>query len=362
MRSARRPRLFLGLDSLAATNSGIARVARLITRTVSELVAAGEVEADGIVLGGSTEPPGSTIRFRSANGSRLAFVRAVTAATPTHDAFLYDGPGMARAHGWLPYPRRPYLTWTHGIESWPGTANLKQVAAAKRARELVAITAFTRGRASEQEPAAARATVCWLATEIDDPPTRRRNTSGPSRVTILSRVDADGYKGHTELIRCWPKVRERMPNAVLTIAGSGPGLDQQKRLAAAMKLDPSAIEFRGFIPEMALDDLWAETTVFAMPSRGEGFGLVYIEAMRWGIPVIASIHDAGEEVNADGVSGFNVNLDDPIELPNRIVELLSNPERARTMGDAGRERWRESFRYSAFRDRFVPIVRRLISR
>lgn len=361
-RLVRRPRLFLAFDSLAPTNSGIARVARLITRTVSDLVAAGEVEAEGIVLGGSAELPGSTIRFRSANGSRLAFVRAVTAAIFSHEAFLYDGPGMARAHGWLPIPRRPYLAWTHGIESWPGTSHLKQVEAAKWATELVAITAFTRGRASELEPTAARATVCWLATETDDPPTRERKSSGPPRVTILSRVDQDSYKGHTELIRGWPAVRERVPNAVLTIAGSGPGLDQQKRLAAETKLDPSAIEFRGFIPEAALDDLWAETTVFAMPSRGEGFGLVYIEAMRWGIPVIASLHDAGNEVNADGMTGFNVNLDDPNELPNRIVELLSNPGRARAMGDAGRERWRDSFRYSAFRDRFVPIVRRLISR
>jgi phosphatidylinositol alpha-1,6-mannosyltransferase len=360
-RPARRSRLFLAFDSLAAMNSGIARVARLITRTVSELVAVGEVEADGIVLGGSAEPPVQGIPFRTANGSRLSFVKAVSAATLTHDAFLYDGPGMARAHGWLPFPRKPYLTWIHGIESWPGTAHLKQVAAAKRATELVAITAFTRRRACELSPTAARATVCWLATETDEPPARERNASNSPRVTILSRIDIDSYKGHSELIRCWPAVRAHVPNAVLTIAGSGPGLDQQKRLAAEMKLDSSAIEFLGFVPETALDDLWAKTTVFAMPSRGEGFGLVYIEAMRWGIPVIASIHDAGNEVNADGISGCNVNLDDPHDLPNRIVELLSNPDRARTMGAAGRERWWESFRYSAFRNRFVPIVRRLIS-
>jgi phosphatidylinositol alpha-1,6-mannosyltransferase len=362
-RQSRRPRLFLGFDSLDATNSGIARVARLIARTISEFVVAGELEAEGIVLEGMAQPPsGSAIPFRSANGSRFAFVKAITSAIRTYDAFLYDGPGMARAHGWMPYPRRPFLTWIHGIESWPGSAHLKQVAAAKRATELVAISAFSRGRAIELEPTAARATVCWLATETDDPPIRERNNSGPPRVTILSRVDADSYKGHFELIRCWPKVRERVSNAVLTIAGSGPGLVQLKRLAAEMQFDPSAIEFRGFIAESALDDLWAETTVFAMPSRGEGFGLVYIEAMRWGIPVIASIHDAGNEVNANGVTGFNVNLDDPNELADRIVELLSNPEQARAMGAAGRERWRESFRSSAFRDRFIPIVRRLISR
>lgn len=361
MRPARPPRLFLAYESLAATNSGIARVARHITRTVSELVAAGEVEADGIVLGRLADPPVSPIHFRTANGSQLTFVKAVTAATLTHDAFLYDSLGMARAHGWLPLVRRPFLAWTHGVEAWPGTAHAKQVAAGKRATVMAVNTAFTRTRASELDPTAARATVCWLATESEDPPSRERTAKGPPRVTILSRVDADSYKGHQELIRCWAIVRKRVPNAILTIAGSGPGLEQQKRIAAETALDPSAIEFRGFIPESALDDLWAETTVFAMPSRGEGFGLVYIEAMRWGIPVIASIHDAGGEVNADGVTGFNVNLDNPDELPNRIIELLGNPARAQAMGAAGRERWRESFRYPAFRDRFMPILRRLIS-
>ena len=99
-----------------------------------------------------------------------------------------------------------------------------------------------------------------------------------------------------------------------------------------------------------------------MPSRGEGFGLVYIEAMRYGVPVIASIHDAGQEVNVDGQTGYNVSLDRPRELGDRLVELLSSPSLMRQLGAAGRVRWHEFFRFSAFKRQFLPIVDAFLER
>jgi phosphatidyl-myo-inositol dimannoside synthase len=93
-----------------------------------------------------------------------------------------------------------------------------------------------------------------------------------------------------------------------------------------------------------------------MPSRGEGFGLVYADAMRHGLPVIASSHDAGAEIVADGVTGFCVSLDVPAELSRRLCELLDAPRHAEAMGQAGQRRWQEHFRFSAFRDRFGRIL------
>jgi phosphatidylinositol alpha-1,6-mannosyltransferase len=90
-----------------------------------------------------------------------------------------------------------------------------------------------------------------------------------------------------------------------------------------------------------------------MPSRQEGFGIVYIEAMRRGLPVIASWQDAGQELNIDGNTGYNVDLDRPGELGARIADLLGNREKCAAMGAAGRQRWREHFRYSAFRSRIL---------
>ncbi len=107
--------------------------------------------------------------------------------------------------------------------------------------------------------------------------------------------------------------------------------------------------------------VWSEATVFAMPSRGEGFGLVYIEAMRYGVPVIASIHDAASEINLEGTTGYNVSLDMPDELSERLIFLLKNRDGAAALGLNGQLRWAEHFCYSAFRARFVPLIQEFLA-
>jgi phosphatidylinositol alpha-1,6-mannosyltransferase len=354
------PRLFLGMESLTAANSGIGRLAWLLARAVAEEVRAGEVAARGLALNDEAPPPAFPLPVAAAAGSRLRFVTGVTRAHWTHTHFLYDFLGMARAHGWLPLPRRPYLVMVCGVEAWPGPwARADRVRVARRATMLVAISAHTRTRATELDPTFARAKVCWLATLEDAVSTLPPVQTGRPQVLILARMDEMGYKGHRELIECWPRVVAAVPDATLTIGGGGPRAEEYRRLAADSPA-ASRIEFTGLVPQERLEELWAQTTVFAMPSRGEGFGLVYIEAMRYGIPVIASIHDAGQEINLDGQTGYNVNLDRPEELPERLIHLLKSPDQAATLGANGRKRWAEHFRYSAFRDRFRPLLQEFL--
>ena len=170
----------------------------------------------------------------------------------------------------------------------------------------------------------------------------------------------EGYKGHAELLAAWPAVVARAPTARLIFAGGGSGVAALREAAASSPVAPS-IEVLGFVPENELAGLWARASVFAMPSRGEGFGLVYIEAMRHGLPVIASRHDAGAEVNVDGVTGFNVVLDDAGELADRLIALLVDEQLMQRMCEAARVRWTEHFRYSAFRTRLLGAVGELVS-
>ena len=188
---------------------------------------------------------------------------------------------------------------------------------------MLANSAYTRDRAERVYGGFARAKVCWLATESDESPAMRPNGSGPPTVLILGRIDENQYKGHDELIACWPQVVSAVPDARLVIVGEGRRLNYIKK-AAAQSPAVRQIDIRGFIAEGEMNAVWAESTLFAMPSRGEGFGLVYIEAMRHAVPVIASIHDAAPEINLDGQTGYNVNMDRPAELPERIIQLLKN--------------------------------------
>jgi phosphatidyl-myo-inositol dimannoside synthase len=216
---------------------------------------------------------------------------------------------------------------------------------------MVANSNYTRQRSIRQDKVFESAHVCWLATSEDEPPEPPALLDGPPVVLIHGRRDDAAYKGHKELIETWPAVVKGVPEARLIIVGGGPFIDRYRAMAASSEA-ARFIEIAGFVTESVLPTLWRRAVVFAMPSRGEGFGLAYIEAMRWKIPVIASVHDAGAEVNIHDETGFNVDLTRPRDLRDSLVELLRDRDLARRLGAAGQGRWREHFCYSAFRARF----------
>lgn len=346
-------RLYLADESLAPGNGGICRVARMVARAAVELGKAEGFGVDAQVLSDKVPPTDLGLSIVSAHNSRLKYVARNYAAALTHSHFFYDFVGMARAHP--KFPRRPFMTMIHGIEVWEETRP-DRLQWARRADMLLVNTAYTRQRADQLHGGLSHARVCWLATEEDDAPAGPLRIDGPPTVLIVGRIDEGRYKGHIALIENWDKVVAAVPEARLVIVGKGPGAESIKQLASRQK-SAGQIEFAGFVPDEKMPDIWRRGTVFAMPSRGEGFGLVYIEAMRYGLPVIASVHDAAGEVNIDQQTGYNVNLDQPAELLERLIALLRDRDLAGRMGMAGQDRWREQFRYSSFRDRFIPLLR-----
>lgn len=338
--------------TLAAGNGGIGRVARLSARA---LIEAGH-PTDLLTLL-DTPPLGfAGQKVRAMGGGKVAFAARCYASAAAGRLLLYDSAGPARAHPKIPWLKRRYALWIHGIEVWGVPSLRPDYAAAVRGADLVLVNSHhTLERARQAMGALSNARVCWLATEQNEAAEKVAG-GGPPAALILSRIDADdSYKGHRALVAEWPRVTAAVPEARLIIAGGGSGLAELRAAAAA---SPAAanIDIRGVIPEAEIEGLWRQAGVFAMPSRGEGFGLVYIEAMRHGIPVIASVHDAGQEVNVDGETGFNVSLDRPSELGDRLIALLANADLRARMGEAGRMRWERHFRYAEFQTRFLKLI------
>jgi phosphatidylinositol alpha-1,6-mannosyltransferase len=97
--------------------------------------------------------------------------------------------------------------------------------------------------------------------------------------------------------------------------------------------------------------------MFALPSRGEGFGLVYLEAMALGKPVIGGAHGGAPEVIRDGVTGYLVQHGDAVQLATCIETLLADPVHAREMGARGRKRVERDFRFNVFAKSLKKIIR-----
>jgi phosphatidylinositol alpha-1,6-mannosyltransferase len=313
----------------------------------------------GLTLGDGVAEATLGVPVTATCGSRLGFIARTLWTGLNCSHFLFDGCQLAQVHQLPLLRRKPMLTFLHGIEIWED-APARYVRSARRATLLVANSAFTRDRADRLHGGFARARVCWLATESDQPPPPAAALgSRPPEVLIVSRL-GERYKGHEELILCWPRVASAVPGATLRIVGTGPDREKLRHLAEQSPV-AGQILFSGFVPDADLDRFYAGARVFAMPSQGEGFGLVYIEAMRHGLPVVASNSDAAPEVVKHGETGYTINLKRSDELPDTLIHLLRYPDEAARLGAAGQRRWTEHFRFSAFRARFLPLLQEFLS-
>lgn len=347
-------------------HGGIAHVSRLVAKVLTEEIQDGTIAACGLVLAPDGLPESLPFPLQSAGGSRLRLLGKVHAAARQATHFIYDSCNMAQSHPRIPGLRRRNLTFINGIEVWEN-AKTRWVRSAHRSTMLVSISRFTRDRADSIHGGFSRAVVCALATMDDmEPPDlpgiERLRASAPPSVLIVGRMDPrENYKGHRELIEYWPHILREIPDAILHIVGRGNAMPEYQRMMERLSLGDS-VRFHGFVSTDALNSLYATSKVFAMPSRGEGFGLVYIEAMRHGLPVIASRQDAGQEIVLHEKTGLTVDMNRPDELPAAVVRLLRHPEEAVCFGRAGLQRWREEYTYARFRDRFRAILHQFLER
>lgn len=180
--------------------------------------------------------------------------------------------------------------------------------------------------------------------------------SSPPYILMVGRLNRkEKYKGHAEVIRSWPRVLEAVPDAQLKIAGQGDLLLDLRALAhevGAME----HISFLGFVTEEQKLDLFFGCSGFALPSMGEGFGLVYLEAMRAGRPCLVSTLDAGREVVNPPEAGLAVDPRNERELTRSLIELLTRNAKWDKMARTARARYTRLFTEEGFRERLLGAL------
>lgn len=141
-------------------------------------------------------------------------------------------------------------------------------------------------------------------------------------VMTLSRLSSDEqYKGHDEILEVMPSLLKEVPELIYMICGNGDDRERLENKAKKLGIRDKVI-FTGYVPEEEKADHYRLTDVFAMPGRGEGFGIVYLEAMACGIPVVASSADASKEAVLNGELGEVVDPDDLDSIKEGIVKSL----------------------------------------
>ncbi|HSC70723.1 MAG TPA: glycosyltransferase family 4 protein, partial [Candidatus Methylomirabilis sp.] len=121
------------------------------------------------------------------------------------------------------------------------------------------------------------------------------------------------------------------------VVGDGPRRRAWERLRDSLGLQ-DRVTFLGTIPRRQLLERYRQAAIFCLPSRQEGFGIVFLEAMACGKPIVAARAAAVPETVADGENGFLVDPDDPEALARALMALLREPDLCQEMGEAARRR------------------------
>jgi len=244
------------------------------------------------------------------------------------------------------------VTVLMGIEAWTPLNHL-QKAAIRRAWKVIAISTHTAVRFRIANPWIGEVPIAVCHPGV---PAMPRVTAAPFEgryALIVGRMDArERYKGHDTLIELWPAVRRKIADAQLIVVGDGDDAARLRRKAADTC---EAITFLGRVDEPTLAALYRDATCFVMPSSDEGFGLVYLEAMRASTPCIAA-HGAAEEIITDGHDGLIVNAGDHGALLAAIVHLFADKQARMRMGAAAARLDNTQFDAAAWRRRVCAAL------
>lgn len=357
---------------------GRAAAGRLLAGTLAELAAERGLAIAAVALGTSGSPIPNT---RYCGQSRLALARAVVAAqlAERNLVLAFDLLGLARTQPLVPQRwRRPYLLMLHGIEAWPALVGLRG-GAAHEATVLMAVSFYTSERAHKANPnlmpVPVHLSLVGSSAEVvvAEP---LEHVSGAFRVLIVGRLAAsERYKGHDELLAALALLAsgarraevgasggEAIPQRHLELVVAGDGDDRPRLEARARELGVAdRVHFTGFVAESELAALYREADAFAMPSTGEGFGLVFLEAMRAGLPCVALADTAPAEIVVDGETGLLVPAGDVPALAAALQRLAEDPHLARRLGAAGRDRERHTFSRERFAAGLAPLLDHLLT-
>lgn len=361
--------LFPALNSVG----GIQQAGRLTGAALAEIAPCYGWSTDLLSLNdppnhGTFAPNGTAIPFRGFGRAKVRFLlsalRRARARTRIVIA-VHPNLAVAAAQMKILQPQLKVIVISHGIEVWQRLPALRR-RAFLNADVFVAPSPYTIDRLIDTQGVAQAKTIRlpWpLSPEFLNLTTRRealRVPDGfPAGLVVLAaaRLAADEkYKGVDHLIRAIALLAPKIPTLRLAVIASGDDVARHEQLAR----DHGVADRVRFLMGLSPTDIaacYSECDVFALPSTGEGFGFVFLEAMAFGKPVIGAATGGITDIVEHEKNGLLVAPGNVEDLTNALEKLLANESLRVQLGHAGAECVRSQFDFETFRSRLESILR-----
>lgn len=266
----------------------------------------------------------------------------------------------------------PYVLVTYGIEAWHSNNKLQRQALQK-ASLVLTISNHTRNWLIENggvKPERVRIvaptftphlfSINGKSAKFEQKFGLKANT--PVILTVCRLAQEERYKGYDQIIKALPSIIKEIPETRYIIVGKGPDRERVLKLIEQTGVQEQVI-LAGFVPDEELADYYNLCDVFAMPSKEEGFGIVYLEALSCGKPVLAGYKDGSKDALLDGELGVLVDPDNVDEIAAELIRILkrSHPHPLIYHPELLRQRVIESFGFETFRHKVAHCLSDFIS-
>ncbi|MGA6960218.1 MAG: glycosyltransferase family 4 protein [Candidatus Acidiferrales bacterium] len=308
-----------------------------------------------------------SIHLRGFSRSKLRFVLAALACARKNPRLVLAAhPNLAVPASWMKRfaLRMKVIVLAHGIDVWEPLSPRRH--AALLAADLVlAPSSYTAQKLAEVQSVPAHkirklpwplnAEVLAMAASPEALPLPPAFPRAPVILTVGRWAASERYKGADELIRAVAQLRTRFPDLNLAVVGGGDDLSRLKKLVLDLNAS-DAVHFLEGISRRELGACYSHADIFALPSTGEGFGFVFLEAMAFAKPLVGAQAGGATDLVADGVNGLLVPPHDPPALAQALERLLRDESLRANLGRKGVQIIREKYRFDVFQTEFSRIL------
>lgn len=260
---------------------------------------------------------------------------------------------------------KKYLVITHGIEVWNLSKGIKNKSL-KNAKIVITVSNYTKEKLIQQIPEI-REKIFLLSNTINgqlfypkeksDNLMQKYNLSGAKVILTVTRlVKSEKYKGYDKVIKALSLVIKEISDIKYLIVGKGDDSDRMRCLIKDMDLENNIIMI-GYVSDNELLSYYNTCDIFIMPSKIEGFGIVFLEALACGKPVIAGNKDGSKDALLDGELGILINPDNINDIAEAIIKVLKG-EIPKELLDKQflRKRILEVYGFDKFKDRVDNLL------
>lgn len=276
-------------------------------------------------------------KFKTAKGSKLKFVFWSFFNALKSDIFFlgHINLSITAVLTKLFSPQTKLIVITHGIDIWSDLSFIKKHAL-KKADKIIAVSNFTKQKIISEHKIRKNKIVVFpntidpffpLTKTFEKPQYLLKryeiNSERPVILTVARLSAQEGYKGYDNVLKTLPKLLEKYPNLLYLIVGKYDIKEKQRldKIINKLKINKHVL-FTGFIEESELTDHFRLGNVFIMPSENEGFGIVFIEALVCGLPVIAGNIDGSVDALDNGNFGTLVNPENIEIIESSLATIL----------------------------------------